>query len=489
MDVLPLTEKGRAADPIWQAWTARLARHPQLRFWSDLFDDLLLVVDEEGRIGYASASAERWLGLAAEAVVGTHLSRHVHPLDQYRLPDRIAELTPDRNLDELGPLRFETPQGKTVWLRGRAIDLTGDPGVGGVLLRFCDAAADPGVFDRVCETADRFYKVFRVSPASVAVTTLEERRFIHVNDGFLRLLGYRREEVIGYTAEELEIDVEQEDRQPIYERVRREGSVEGVEAQLRTKGGKICDVFGSYFLIGDGGARHVVHKVFDIATIRRLEREVLQTSERERQRLAHNLHDNVGQLLTAASLRSRTLAQQLKRRRAEEAEHADQVAGLLDHALEALRALSRQMLPAQLEGGGLRGALANFVVEAGTAYDITCAFHAGDVAEITDAGTIAHLYRIVQEAVNNAVRHGKAQRVDVTLAQARGALVLRIEDDGRGLPDEALKEKGEGVGLRSMRYRARLLGASLRVANRKGGGAAIKITLPLQLLPGYEGEE
>lgn len=477
----------RATDPAWVKWTSGLAQHPQLRFWSDLFDDLLLVVDDEGRIGYASASAGRWLEVAPEEAIGTQLSEHVHPVDQHRLPNNIAELAPGRNLETLGPLRFENPSGETVWLSGRAIDLTGDPEIGGLLLRFRDASADPHVLDRIRETSDRFYKVFRISPASVAITTLEERRFTHVNNGFLRLLGYRREEVIGYTAHDLGIDVEHQDRKSIYERVRQEGSVENIEAQVRTKEGAIRDVFGSYFLITVGEASYVVQKVVDITTIRRLEREVLQTSERERRHLAHNLHDNVGQLLTAASLRARMLEQRLGRRQAEEAAQADQMVTLLERALEALRGLSRQMLPLPLEEGGLREVLSEFVSQVGAAYDVTCTLRADEAVELSDPDVITHLYRIVQEAVTNAVRHGHAQCVELTLTQVQEILTLCIYDDGSGLPDSVLEGRAEGVGLRSMHYRTRVLGASLRVGNRREGGACIEVTLPLQRLPSQEG--
>ena len=479
----PLTQpRVRATDPAWVAWTSGLAEHPQLRFWAALTDDLLLVVDGAGRIGYASGEAERWLGMAPEAVVGTRLNEHVHPIDQHRLPDNIVALAPDRSLETLGPLRFENPSGETVWLAGRAIDLTGDPGVGGLLLRFRDAATDPRVLDRIRESADRFYKVFRTSPASIAITSLEERRFTHVNDGFLRLLEYQREEVIGHTAHELAIDVEEQDRDSIYERVRREGSVENIEAQVRTKGGAVKDIFGSYFLLLVDDVPYVVHKVIDITTIRALEREVLQTSERERRHLAHNLHDNVGQLLTATSLRARMLEQRLARRKAEEAGQADQLVALLERALEALRGLSRQMQPLQLEEGGLRAALSEFARHANEAYDVTCTLRADEAVELDDPDAVTHLYRIVQEALTNAVRHGRARRVEVEVAQTEEALTLHVRDDGGGFPESVLEEGSEGVGLRSMRYRARVLGASLRLANGKRGGARVEITLPLQRL-------
>ena len=490
MNLEPLTKPDiRATDPDWVAWTSRLARHPQLRFWSDLTDDLLLVVDGDGRIGYASGEAQRWLGMAVAEVVGTLLSRHVHPIDQHRLPNNIVGLAPDRSLETLGPLRFENPSGETVWLAGRAIDLSGDPEIGGLLLRFRDASDDPRVLDRIGESADRFYKVFRTSPAFIAITTMEERRFTHVNNGFLRLLGYHREEVIGHTARELGIDVEEQDRKSIYERVRQEGSVEEIEARVRTKEGEVKDIFGSYFLITVDETEYVVQKVIDITTIRQLEREVLQTSERERRHLAHNLHDNVGQLLTAASLRARMLEQRLGSRRAEEAAQADQLVSLLERALEALRGLSRQMQPLQIEEGGLREALAEFARQAAAAYDVACVLRAEEAAELRDPDVVTHLYRIVQEAVTNAVRHGQAQRVELALSQAQGTLTLRIRDDGTGLPESVLSGQGEGVGLRSMRYRTRVLGASLRVSNRERGGACIEVTLPLQRLSsGEEGE-
>ena len=485
MAVAPPIESPKETVSPWNAWTSMLAEHPQLRFWTDHFDDLLLVVDGKGRIGYASPTCKRWLGLEPEMVVGTRLSFHVHPVDQHRLPDHIAELTKDDGLEVLAPLRFENPGGETRWLAGRAVHLTEEGKSIGVLLRFQDASQDPRRIDRIRETADRFYKVYRTSPASVAISTLDEMLFTHVNDGFLNLLGFEREEVIGRTADELGINIQSQSELSVYDQVREEGAVIGVEAQVRTKKGEIRYIFGSYFLIVVSGVRYVVQKVVDITRVRRLEREVLQVSEMERRQLAYDLHDNVGQLLTAAALRIKTLEDVLRRKEQmhDVADRAHQALGVLEQALSATRNLSRQMLPVQAEEANLREALAELVRQAKGAYEITCVLHASEAVEVNHASATAHLGRIVQEAIANAVRHGGAKHVDVTLDQDQGVLTLRIDDDGSGLPEGTLDDEDEGVGLRSMRYRSRLLGASLRLTNGEKNGARVEVILPLQLLP------
>ena len=485
MAVTPPAEQHRETDSPWDTWTSMLAEHPQLRFWTDHFDDLLLVVDGEGRIGYVSPTSKRWLGLEPEMVIGTRLSFHVHPVDQHRLPDHIAELTREDGLEVLAPLRFESPKGETSWLAGRAVHLTDAGKVIGVLLRFQDASTDPRRIDRIRETADRFYKVYRTSPASVAISTLDEMLFTHVNDGFLNLLGFEREEVIGRTATELGINVEWASEPSIYEQVREKGAVIGVEAQVRTKEGEIRYIFGSYFLIVVSGVRYVVQKVVDITRVRRLEREVLQVSELERRQLAYDLHDNVGQLLTAAALRLKTLEDALKGQKStrEMAGRAHQALDVLEQALSATRSLSRQMLPVRSEESSLREALAELVRQAEQTYGITCDFYAADDVDLDHPSATAHLCRVAQEAINNAVRHGGARHISLVLAQDQDVLTLRIDDDGSGLPEGTLDDEDEGVGLRSMRYRSRLLGASLRLTNREEKGARVEITLPLQLLP------
>ncbi|MGI9173827.1 MAG: PAS domain-containing sensor histidine kinase [Rhodothermales bacterium] len=491
MVTAPSTEQHKAsadqqngADSPWHAWTSMLAEHPQLRFWSDHFDDLLLVVDGKGQIGYASPTCKRWLGLEPDMVVGTQLSLHVHPVDQYRLPDHIAELTKDDGHEVLAPIRFENPEGETSWLAGRAVHLTEAGQSIGVLLRFQDASGDPRRLARIRETADRFYKVYRTSPASIAITTLDAPRFTHVNDGFLNLLGFEREEVVGRTVAELGISVEWQSESSIYDQVREEGAVIGVEAQVRTKTGEIRYVFGSYFLIVVSGVRYVVQKVVDITRVRRLEREVLQVSEMERRQLAYDLHDNVGQLLTAAALRLKTLEDMLRKQAQthEMADRAHQALDVLEQALSATRSLSRQMVPVHSEEGNLREALEEFAQQAEEAYGIECDFHAGDEVELNHPSATAHLCRIVQEAITNAVRHGGARHIDIHLGQEQDVITLRIDDDGSGLPEGTVDEEDEGVGLRSMRYRSRLLGASLRLTNREGEGARVEVTLPLQLL-------
>lgn len=215
--------------------------------------------------------------------------------------------------------------------------------------------------------------------------------------------------------------------------------------------------------------------VRDITEQRRLEQEVLRISEHERRRIGQDLHDGLGQMLTGISLINNSIASTLKDENHSLADESDEITKLIQEADEYARNLSRTLIPVELESNGLKAAIRRMADNAEKLFNIKCTLKNFVDIQFDDPTSLSHLYRIVQEATSNAVKHGNASNVMIKMEVDNDKLVLSIEDDGTGF--EADWDQGKGLGVRIMHFRSNLIGANLRIIESEIGGAAIIITL------------
>ncbi len=223
------------------------------------------------------------------------------------------------------------------------------------------------------------------------------------------------------------------------------------------------------------GRRIFTGLVRDISDRRMLEQEVLRASEEERARIGQDLHDGLGQMLTGISLIARSLSRKIQVREPEIAEQVAELATMLREADQYARTIARGLVPVDLSHGGLRGALERLATNAKRLMAVTCTVTLDGEVPIEDPTVAVHLYRIAQEAVSNAVRHGGAQHVRIALVSNDEAVTLTIADDGRGFGPDIVDRPDRGAGLRIMHYRARLIDAALDVKSRAGAGTTIVV--------------
>jgi PAS domain S-box-containing protein len=209
----------------------------------------------------------------------------------------------------------------------------------------------------------------------------------------------------------------------------------------------------------------------DITERKRLEKEVLEIAESERARIGRDLHDGLGQSLTGIALLSKGLEQDLAAKAPDQARQAKQIGVLIGDTIGQTRVLAQGLFPSTLADAGLRGALKELAVEVERMYAIRCRVKVAGGAAPEDHSRATHLFRIVQEAVNNAVRHGGARHIAIVLVAAGHHHQLAIRDDGRGIPRDTARV--DGMGLRSMRYRASVLGGTLEVGDGRRGGTTV----------------
>jgi two-component system, LuxR family, sensor kinase FixL len=224
------------------------------------------------------------------------------------------------------------------------------------------------------------------------------------------------------------------------------------------------------------GAVRLIVLARDMSERKRLEKDLLQISDAERRRIGHELHDGLGQYLAGIAFRAKALEQALAREALHtRAEEARELATFISSAISQTRSLSHGLDSIEVEASGLLDSLQNLVAETRSFFNIDCCLHCGDPALQVDAPTSLALYRVVQEAVHNAITHGKARRVEIELADIKGCLCLRIQDDGAGF--EVQSGQRRGMGLRVMEYRARSVGAKLTINSKPGRGTEIRCDL------------
>jgi two-component system, LuxR family, sensor kinase FixL len=213
----------------------------------------------------------------------------------------------------------------------------------------------------------------------------------------------------------------------------------------------------------------------DITEQRRLEQEVLRISEHERHRIGQDLHDGLGQMLTGISLINNNIAANLRDENHPLADDVKEITTLVKEADEYARNLSRNLIPVELDSSGLTAAISRMTANAERLFNIECTLHNFMNVHFDDPTSLTHLYRIVQEATSNAVKHGSASKVKIGMDYDETKLVLKIEDNGTGFSKNWDQKKG--LGVRIMKFRSRLIGANLEIEKSSMGGAAIIITL------------
>ena len=207
----------------------------------------------------------------------------------------------------------------------------------------------------------------------------------------------------------------------------------------------------------------------------RLERELIDAGERERQRLGRDLHDDLGQLLTGIGFLASAVEQKLSAQSLPESRALLEIRGLVQEAIAKTRVLSLGLTPVSLGEGGFIGALRELAGVTERVFQVPCALEYADFIEVDDPQAATNLYRIAQEAISNAVRHGRASHIVISMAMDGDKLRLSVHDDGSGFDGNHPAHEGLGLGI--MRYRAELVGGVLEVGT-EGEGTTVACVAP-----------
>jgi len=232
----------------------------------------------------------------------------------------------------------------------------------------------------------------------------------------------------------------------------------------------------------DGAAtRMFVGIIRDISERKYLEKALVTASENERREIGRDLHDALGQIITGISLLAKSLAKKLQAGESPLAEDAQAIATLSVEAMAETKRLAYGAFPTELERQGLIPALVQITETARRLHHLETHFNAPSRWEPLERDTELHLYRIAQESVANAIKHGKPRNIYLSLNRDDHGVSLTIEDDGVGLPSKRDPSR-ISMGLDIMRHRAGLISGTFSVGNRKGGGTEVNCCIPKAFL-------
>jgi signal transduction histidine kinase len=209
----------------------------------------------------------------------------------------------------------------------------------------------------------------------------------------------------------------------------------------------------------------------------RLEKQIIDVSEYEQQRIGRDLHDGLCQVLAAIGCAASALKIDLQDHALPElADKAGEIEKLLNDSVKQARDLSHGLVPVQLNDAGLPAALNELALTTSRLLPVQCTFESAGHTLRDRNGKATHLYRIAQEAINNATKHGKANKIDIRLSANSSATSLSICDDGIGFPKNG--DAANGVGISIMRYRANLMDGDFGIESAAGGGTVVSCIIP-----------
>jgi two-component system, NarL family, sensor histidine kinase UhpB len=306
-------------------------------------------------------------------------------------------------------------------------------------------------------------------------------RFRIVNEAMLRGLGRTREEVLGqHPARFVEAAPSPDARYATEDEwlMATGREVHGTERLGRLPDGRYVWWQRWKSLLRDpvtGAVTGITCTIRNITEQRELERAALEAAEHERWRLGSELHDGAGGTLAGIDMMLSAMHTRLERE-GHDTRDLRQVTGLLRDAMLELKGIARGLAPVDLERAGLYQALRRMLEQVQAVRGVACEL-VGDATPqvLLGPGDATHVYRITQEAVTNAVTHGHARHVRVHINQSNRFVEVRVEDDGKGF-DPATEPAG--LGLRLMKYRARLMAGHLAISRRTEGGMRVFCRVP-----------
>jgi PAS domain S-box-containing protein len=331
----------------------------------------------------------------------------------------------------------------------------------------------------------KFSKSFRQSPLAISIASTDQDRYLEVNETFEELTGWRRDEVAGRTQSEIKLWVDPNRRSAFLKQLLAQGNARDLEIRIRRKDGQIRTTLGSAELIEVDGEKCCLSVWTDITERKQAEdalasvsHKLIEAQEKERTRIARELHDDINQRIALLAVELEQLQQsnsgldgEVRRRMKTLVKHVS------DIGME-VQAISHRLHSSKLEMLGVVVACRSFCREVAERNKVAVDFTEEGTPRGVGQDVSLCLFRILQESVNNAIKHSGAQHFEVRLCGVSDEIQLTVRDCGVGFDAQAALS-GHGLGLISMRERASLVKGTISITSKPMAGTEITLRVPI----------
>ncbi|MBF0241455.1 MAG: cache domain-containing protein [Desulfamplus sp.] len=330
---------------------------------------------------------------------------------------------------------------------------------------------------------ERYRSVMEATPDPIIVYNMEGE-VTYANPAFTRVFGYTFEEIVGSKMDKFVPEEHWQEAISAIKLVLQGEPVSISETRRRAKSGKLIDVSirGSVYRDKYGRPAGSVATHRDISEVKFLEKSIMETGERERQKIGNDLHDDLCPHLIGIEGLTKVLKRKVEGYSFDALNLSDKITELIKEAIYKTRRLARGLCPAYFDYG-LESSLRELVNNTKLLHQLDCSLECKEMVDIHNSMIVINLYHIVGEAIQNAIRHGRASKIVIELNIKDGNLCLSIHDNGVGM-DNSLETKG--MGIRIMTYRAKLIGASFSIeSSNQNSGTSVMLTLPSEAINSF----
>jgi PAS domain S-box-containing protein len=396
----------------------------------------------------------------------------VHPQDRAEVRKRMTD---NLNAHEY-EYRIFRPDGEMRWIRDRAFPVRNARNevyrVAGIAE---DITEQKRTEQRLVEAIDLNQKMLAASPMGI-VAYKASGECVFCNDALARIIGGNVPAVLTGNFRRLEA-WQSSGLLKLAENALTQDRAVSDEIHIRTRFGKVIWVDAHMAPFVSGGQPHLLHMTYDVTERKHAQDQILEISDREQARVGQDIHDGLCQQLVSLAFDANALQRKLAAQARPEALLAGRIASFLDQTITESRQLARGLFPIRLETEGLPSALEELSKAASERFNIECHFNGPQPTLALNKNTATHLYRIAQETLNNAIKHGRATVIVINLRSDANGLELAVEDNGCGIPPNALSQCS-GMGLHIMSYRARSIGGILEFGPGPRGGTLVSCCVP-----------